>query len=294
MGLIGGGLIAVLGGAAHFMDDCARVGAKGVAAEAAGVRAVGNAGDDLARAGVRGGSRVGGEVGAVGRGRLPGAPMVLPGASDDLGRMSARAAGFENEVGIAALGDEVASGSKPWKSLAEELGQEVSVDVLSEILEADGSIETVDAGVVVVPERVALVPTTDKTFAQPKSSAALLASLEAKPAKVVVMVAELDPEKPGMLRSQKEAVALATLHARAAAVRSMLWVLACEQDGARAEPCDKQAGAVLGSALAARPKDGTELGRELVRARDKARMKALSVHGVARAKTGPRLVHSKI
>ena len=157
-----GGIIAALGGAfAHGADDCARVGARG-ASEVAGVRAVGNVGDDLARAGVKAVPRAAPRVPGLVPGRVPGA-VVLPGAADDLGRAGARAAGFKGEVGFAAVGEEVAAGSKPWKDLAEELGQELSTNVLAEILEpgADESPSVAPparGSTSLLPTRIALVP----------------------------------------------------------------------------------------------------------------------------------------
>lgn len=297
VGLIGG-LIAALGGVvAHGADDCARVGAKGVAAEAAGVRAAGNVGDDLARAG----TRVGGDLGrgALG-GRLRGAPLVVPGAADDLGRVGARAAGFESEVGLAALGDEVAAGSKPWKSLAEELGQELSANVLAELLDS-GPAETpappaLDAGIAL--ERFALVSAESlgeaSRFQFPKTQQALLAALGASGAKVAVVVGTLHTQRPGALAFGGVALPLSTLHARAAAARATLWVLACSADLSPKEPCARVAARVLDQALETAPRDASALGRELVRGRDREAARALSIHGVARAKSGPRLVHSEI
>lgn len=295
-----GGLIAALGGViAHGADDCARVGARGVAAEAAGVRAVGNVGDDLARAGVRGGSRVGGELGpgALGRGRLPATPLVVPGAADDLGRAGARAAGFEAEVGLAAVGDEVASGAKPWKSLAEELGQEVSVDVLSELLEADE--ETARSPVAAPPTwsfaRVALMTGFD-AFVQPKTSQALFDAVARSPSRVAVVVGNLDGGEPSALElpGSRGPLALSTLHARAAAAGATVWVLGCAASAGPRTPCALDAQKVVEEASAARPANAAELGRELVRARDRARLSSLSIHGIARAKAGPRLVHSSL
>ncbi|MBK9000276.1 MAG: hypothetical protein IPM35_31545 [Myxococcales bacterium] len=293
-----GGLIAALGGVlAHGADDCARVGARGVAAEAAGVKAVGNVGDDLARAGVRGGSRVGGELGpgALGRGRLPAAPLVVPGAADDLGRAGARAAGFEAEVGLAAVGDEVASGAKPWKSLAEELGQEVSVDVLSELLEADE--ETAKSPVAAPPTwsfaRIALMPGFDG-FTLPRTSQALFDAIARSPSRVAVVVGNLGEPSALELTGSRVPLALSTLHARAAAAGATVWVLGC---AASAEPrtlCALDARKVVEEASAARPANAAELGRELVRARDRARLSSLSIHGIARAKARPRLVHSEL
>ena len=286
-----GAVVAALGGiVAHGADDCARVGARGAVVEAVGVRAVGNVGDDLGRAGVRAGSRNASRgVGAL-------APV------DDLSRAGMPARGIESELGVAALGDEVASGAKPWKAVAEEIGQEVSANVLSELLEVgEGDDAEAPRPTPPVraesPVRVALVPPSSARafvgYSLPTTPDALFAAVAAAARRPVVAVGFLHADSAGALVLPQGGgrVELATLYARAAAARVTVWVLGCPIEDAT---CLDAARRVLGDATAAGASGAVELGRALVRARDRGDARALSVHGVARTGGAARLVHSRL
>ena len=332
-----GGILAALGGAfAHFGDDCARLGARGVSAEAAGVRAS-NVGDDLARVGARGATRAGEDLtrgSLAGRNLRPrGAPLIAPGAAEDLGRLGSRVPGFERELGLAAVGDEVATGSKTWKSLAEELGHEVSQNVLSELLGPDeseapspadrpalpalalpGSLPTLIA---LVPEsneaeRVAFGGSAPKpargsegadpprrlVFVLPARLPELWSRLEqpnALGASVVVGHWQRDRTTALSLPAEPTGLEIATLQARCALARKTCWVLVCanEDEKSRAA-CGVSARGVIERALSKRVADAAELGRRLVAERDQFAVEALAIHGVARTRGGARLVHSRL
>lgn len=290
VGVIGAAVAALGGIVAHGADDCARVGARGAAAEAVGVRAVANVGDDLGRAGVRAGSKNATRgVGAL-------APV------DQLGRAGVPARGIEAELGVAALGDEVASGAKPWKSVAEEIGQEVSANVLSELLDVgEGDDAEAPRPTTAVPTestvRVALVPPSSARafvgYSLPTTPDALFAAVGSAARRSVVTVGFLHADSAGALLLPQGGgrVELSTLYARAAAARVTVWVLGCPIEDAT---CLDAARGVVADATAAGPSGAVELGRALVRARDRGDARALSVHGVARAGGAARMVHSRL
>jgi hypothetical protein len=294
VGVVGALLAALGGAAAHGADDCARVGARGMAAEAVGVKAASNVGDDLARVGSRGVS------GDLGRRALK-APLS-PALADDVGRLGARGRGFDSELGFAALGEEAATGTRPWKAVAEELAQEVSVDALSELLEVgdvDGAPATPRperARVGLRPVRVALVPAAAATrFAgyslSPTTDAVLSAVVSSAPQPALV-IGSLHPETPGALLMQPGGarLELSMLHARAAALRVTVWVVSCPRADLGCLEAGKR---VIDDAMSTSPGDALELGRALVRASARSDNRLLAVHGVARAKGVPRLVHSR-
>lgn len=286
-----GAVVAALGGiVAHGADDCARLGARGAAVEAVGVRAAGNVGDDLGRAGVRAGAK----------NATPRVAALAP--VDDLSRVGARAGGLEGELGFAALGDEVASGAKPWKTVAEEVGQEVSANVLGELLDAG---EADDAAAPrpplrasgVSPARVALVPPTSARgfagYSLPATPDALYSVVRSSAPRPIVVVGYLPADSAGALLSPNgdERVELATLHARAAAARATVWVLGCPIED---PTCLDAARRVVDDATRVLPGNAVELGRALVRARDRGEARALSVHGLARTRGAARMVHSRL
>lgn len=134
VGIIGGVLAAIGAAVAHGADDCARVGARS-ASEVGAVRGATHAGDDIAKLGARGAAAEGlAAEGAGMRGaRGIGAPATeVPGLK--LGA----------EVAVA---DEAAAG-KPWRDLAEEMGQELAPDALEQVLggEDENEDEAPDAG----------------------------------------------------------------------------------------------------------------------------------------------------
>jgi hypothetical protein len=158
VGIIGGVLMAIGAAVAHGADDCARVGARS-AAEVGAVRGATNAGDDIAKLGARGAHAEGLAAEGVGvrgaRGLPP--PTEVPGLK--LG-------------GEVAVADEAAVG-KPWRDLAEEMGQELAPNALEQVLdvsnEGEDEDDPSDAGPRPSPAKgfalVSLVPSDSVGFA---------------------------------------------------------------------------------------------------------------------------------
>ena len=130
-------------------------------------------------------------------------------------------------------------------------------------------------------------------YSLPTTPDALFAAVAAAARRPVVAVGFLHADSAGalVLPQGGARVELATLYARAAAARVTVWVLGCPIEDAT---CLDAARRVLGDATAAGASGAVELGRALVRARDRGDARALSVHGVARTGGAARLVHSRL
>lgn len=303
-----GGILAAIGAAvAHGADDCARVGARS-AAEVGAVRGATHAGDDIARVGACGAAVEGlaaegaGVRGARGLGAHP--PGEMPGLK--LGAA---------EVAVA---DEAAAG-KPWRDLAEEMGQDVATEALEEVLDTSSSeVEAGDASLLPPKPKgfalVSLIPSDSVGFALafggkaeatnltalsnankpskafavsvPLSRIALHSALSTTPnpvARFVLGYQAGDDARSLATPDPQFSIALREIAGRCLSSGASCVILVCEKlDATEAKPCASRARELVDGVVATKP---TSLGTavaELTKQRKERGIPALSLYAPVR------------
>ncbi len=290
-----GGIVAAIGAVfAHGADDCARIGAKSVAFESAGVRAGSEVGKDFGRLGVRAGAAAErpGLRGATELGELRGASEVAEGRGVKFG------------AGVAA--DDVAHGSK-WEDVVEELCQDVVENGLDYALNQPDTAGEDSPPPTFAPPRLALGPAVLALMPRglkvpafafgERSRSAFLVKL-ALPTResarfVIGYVASDNPQ--ALVSPDGPSLPLAEIFARSVSARVATFVLACDgEDYASAEPCAVRARAMANEVLEGNPTSAQEAGRRLLEARKTSQLETLVVSSVARVGQKRRILSSHL
>jgi hypothetical protein len=235
--------------------------------------AVAHGADDCAKAGLRAGAHAGDDLArpaVVGRG--------LSG-SDDLGRGASR-------MGAApALGDEavrVSPGEEAIKSLAEE-GSLQALDLMLDEEPAAEASPLIPA-LALRPEVIVLARTTSREGALERIG---------KRGPLLVVIGHAKSDEPERLLTEDGALDVVEIQQVSARAARASVVLVCEGAAVDAA-CAKNASAGVDLALAALPKQETDLVRGLLSARAKQTGSKPTLHRVVRSGDKLRRVHSRV